>query len=152
MKTSIATAERLLTAIESFVEQESLWVLAGDSVRAAAVAARNAPLISRLGSLGRSDAAVCLAMSRRVDALVAKRRRVNQLHLSAREAISGGRTGPQCDRPPAFAPPGARLRAPGLQVRAAQRRGLIAGPRQDCLLGRGHVSTLDKPAVSRVET
>jgi len=89
MKTSLAVAERLLTAIESFVEQESLWVRAGDCVRAAAVAARNAPLISRLGALGRSDPAVCVAMGRRVDALVAKRRQ-NQLHLAARRIFLSG--------------------------------------------------------------
>jgi hypothetical protein len=72
MKNAVATARRLLDALENFVAQERILLRAGHYAQMAAVQRRAAPVITRLCELGAEPGVRVLAG--RVSALLARRR------------------------------------------------------------------------------
>jgi hypothetical protein len=72
MKSAVATARRLLDALETFVAQERILLRAGHYAQMAAVQRRAAPVIALLCELGAEPGVGVLAG--RVSALLARRR------------------------------------------------------------------------------
>ncbi len=87
-----AQALRLIASIDEILAQETIWLRAGDCVKAAAASGRVAPLIARLGELAAAHPAAVATVGFRIGALFAGRREnlstLNQLrvHLNAERA------------------------------------------------------------------
>jgi hypothetical protein len=79
------TALRLIASIDEIMAQETIWLRAGNCVRAAAASSRASPLISRLGELAAAHPAAVATVGFRVGALLAGRRE-NQSTLSQLKA------------------------------------------------------------------
>ena len=90
MKTAVAEAERLLSAIEELVTQETISLRFGSCAEAATAVERAAPLVNRLGALlGSGETPGAELVGRRVEALMEERRQ-NQECLANRQAFIRG--------------------------------------------------------------